>query len=255
MFIDARLGCLLLVTLLYTAAASAQQSRPPAQPGNGRIYLDVVVTPKSGPAVTGLQQQDFTLLDNKAPQTVTSFETVTGREAPIEVILVIDAVNTTAQNVSYERIEIDKFLRAEGGHLAYPIALAVFTDSGIQILGEFLSDGNALSASLDRNDVGLRTIGRSAGLSGEAERWKLSLAALRQLVASEASRPGRKVVLWVYSRLASPVRPKHPARLESAATGLRGYCESLDSAPAGPRHALRHRSSRIWRVYDAHLVL
>jgi VWFA-related protein len=196
-FIDVRLGCLVLVILLHTAAAPAQQPDRPTQPSNGKIHLDVVVAPKSGPPVSGLQQQDFTLLDNKIPQTITSFQAVTGREAPIEVILVIDAVNATAQNLNYERIEIDKFLRSEGGHLAYPIALAVFTDRGIQIVANFSSDGNALSAALQKEDIGLRTFGRSAGLSGEAERWKLSLAALRQLVASEALRSGRKVILWV----------------------------------------------------------
>lgn len=197
MFMGARLGCFLLVPLLYAAAASAQQSTPPAQPGNTKIYFDVVVTPKSGPPVAGLQQQDFTVLDNKAPQTITSFKAVTGREAPLEVVLVIDAVNTTVQHVNYERIEIDKFLRAEGGRLAYPIALAVFTDEGIQAVGNFSSDGNALSAALDRDDIGLRFITRSTGFYGAAERLQLSISALRRLVASEAPRPGRKVIVWV----------------------------------------------------------
>jgi VWFA-related protein len=161
------------------------------------MNLDVVVTSKSGPPVTGLQQQDFALLDNKAPQTITSFQAVSGRQAPIEVILVIDAVNTTSQNVSYERMQIDKMLRAEGGHLANPITLAVFTDQGTQIVGNFSSDGNALSDSLDRDNIGLRAIGRSTGYYGAAERWQLSLQALRQLVASVAPRQGRKVMLWV----------------------------------------------------------
>jgi hypothetical protein len=35
------------------------------------ICLDVVVTPKSGPPVSSLQQQDFIVLDNKVPQTIT----------------------------------------------------------------------------------------------------------------------------------------------------------------------------------------
>lgn len=109
----------------------------------------------------------------------------------------IDAVNATVHNISYERIELDKFLRAEGGHLAYPIALAVLTDSGIQIVGSPSTDGNALSAALQQVDAGLRTIGRSGGLAGAAERWKLSLGALRQLVASKIPRPGRQVMIWI----------------------------------------------------------
>jgi VWFA-related protein len=196
MFINARLGCFLLVTLLCTAALSAQQNNPLTQPGNAKIYLDVVVTPKPVP-LAGLQQQDFTLLDNKAPRTITSFEAVSGREAPIEVIVVIDAVNAAFHNVGYERTQLGNFLRAEGGHLAYPIALAVFTDKGVHLLGEFSSDGNALGALLDGDDSGLRAIGRSAGFYGAAERLQLSLDALDQLVAGEAPRPGRKVMVWI----------------------------------------------------------
>jgi VWFA-related protein len=197
MFIGARLGLFLLVPLLYTAAASAQQPAPATQPGNGTMYLDVVVTPKAGPPVSGLQQQDFTILDNKAPQAITSFKAVTGREAPLEAVLVIDAVNTTAEHVDYERIQIDKFLRAEGGRLAYPIAIVVFANKDIQVVANFSTDGNALSAALDREDIGLRSIVRSAGFYGATERLQLSLQALHKLVASEAPRRGRKVILWL----------------------------------------------------------
>jgi VWFA-related protein len=198
MFIDTRLGCFLLVmTVLCAAAASAQKSPTATQPGSSKIYLDVVVTPKSGAPVTGLQQQDFALLDNKAPQTITSFKAVTGREAPIEIIVLIDAVNTTAQTVSYERIEIDKFLRSEGGHLAYPIALAVFTDKGIRIAANFSSDGNALSAALQQDNPGLRDIGRSTGYYGAEERLQLSLQALSQLLANAPANSKRKIIVWV----------------------------------------------------------
>jgi VWFA-related protein len=136
-------------------------------------------------------------LDNNAPQTITSFKAVPGREAPIEVILVIDAVNTSYQTVSVARPEIDKFLRAEGGHLAYPVALVLFTDKGTQGLGSFSTDGNALSAELDQTDVALRSITRAAGFYGATERFELSIRTLGQLVEKMGTRPGRKLILWV----------------------------------------------------------
>lgn len=43
---------------------------------NRQITLDVVVTDKSGKPVAGLQQQDFTLLDNKEPNKILSFNAV-----------------------------------------------------------------------------------------------------------------------------------------------------------------------------------
>lgn len=192
-----RFACFILGTLLCTARISAQEpgaAPPPA--AASKIYLDVVVSPKSGPPVADLQQQDFTLLDNKSPRSFTSFQAFTGREAPIKVVLVIDAVNTGTQRVGYERIQIDKFLRADGGRLAYPVALAVFTDKGISIAAELSSDGNALSDALDKQEIAIRAIGRS-GLYAASERLQYSLAALHQLTASLAPQPGRKIVLWV----------------------------------------------------------
>ena len=56
------------------------------------------------------------LLDNKNPQLITSFKAFSGPDAPVEVILLIDAVDA---NFVYERSEIDKFLRAKGGQLAH----------------------------------------------------------------------------------------------------------------------------------------
>jgi VWFA-related protein len=200
MFNHARLArpvCVIFAAMLCATAAWAHQDAAPTQAANGKITLDVVVSPKSGPPVADLQQQDFTLLDNNTPQTITSFKAVTGREAPIEVVLVIDAVNASYQTVSVARLEIDKFLRAEGGRLAYPVALVLFTDKGTQGLGGFSTDGNALDAALNEADAGLRSITRSAGFYGATERVHLSIQMLGQLVEQMAARPGRKLMLWV----------------------------------------------------------
>jgi VWFA-related protein len=197
MFTSSRLTGFLLVVLFCSAAASAQENSPQVQGGNNRIHLDVVVTPKSGAPVADLQQQDFTVLDNNSPQPITAFAAVTGRQAPVEVILVIDAINIDAREIGYERIQIDKFLRSEGGHLAYPVAIVVATDAGAKLAENFSSDGNALSAAMDRDQIGLRDIGRSAGFYGASERLQYSLGALDQLIATETPRPGRKIILWV----------------------------------------------------------
>ncbi len=133
MSIETRFVFFLLAPLLYTAALPAQQNTQSAPSPASRIYLDVVVTPKSGPPVANLQQQDFVILDNKTPQHATSFQAFGGSQEPIEVVLVIDAVNISYQNLSFEREQIDKFLRANGGRLTQPTALAFFTDAGTQM--------------------------------------------------------------------------------------------------------------------------
>jgi len=197
MFLNARLRFFLILSLLYTATVSAQELIAPTQPDNSTMFLDVVVTPKSGPPVSGLQQQDFTILDNKVPQTILTFRAVRGREAPIEVVLVVDDVNAGFANIAYERSEIDKFLRTDGGQLAHPMALAFLTDDGIKVQDELSSDGNELSAGLDKYSLGLHSIRRSGGIYSAVERLQISLKALFELGTSEAARPGRKIILWI----------------------------------------------------------
>ncbi len=161
------------------------------------ITLDVVVTDKSGKPIPGLNQQDFTLLDNKQPQTIGSFDAVTGSAAPVEVVLVVDEVNTAFTNVSYERGQIEKFLRRNGAELDRPTSLVFLSDSGVTIGNLSSRDGNALLAELDQHEVGLRTIQRSQGIYGATERVGLSLQAIEQLAGYEANRPGRKLVIWL----------------------------------------------------------
>jgi VWFA-related protein len=195
MSISSRFGLFLLVPLLYTAGLCAQQNVPSTSVAS-RIDLDVVVTPKSGPPVADLQQQDFTILDNKTPKHITSFKAVNGSQDPVHVILVVDAVNSPYERIAYERGEIDKFLRANGGRLAQPIALAFVTDSGAQVQKAFSTDGNELSSSLDNYAVGLRDIRRSSQYQG-IDRFQLSMNALQEIARTAANLPGRKMIFWM----------------------------------------------------------
>jgi VWFA-related protein len=178
--------------------------RPPESAANAiqdqrRISIDVLATDASGKAISGLQQQDFTILDNEQPQKMTSFEALQGPTAdpPVEVILLIDLVNTTFERVAYERQEIDKYLRQNNGHLAYPVTLVVFSDTGTTIQPQPSRDGNALADLLESSNSSLRIIGRSAGVYGAEERLQTSFNTLDRLVAYEGSKPGRKMVIWV----------------------------------------------------------
>jgi VWFA-related protein len=196
MYIRTPFALALLVPMLCTAAVSAQRETPstPAAPSN--ISLAVVVTPKSGRPVADLQQQDFTIFDNKTPRPITSFHAFGGSQAPIHVLIVLDAVNVPYQSIAYSREEIDKFLHANGGQLAYPTQLAFFTDRGMQIQQSFSTDGNELSSSLDHYAVALRDIHRSSQYQA-SDRFNLSIGALQSLSESQAKLPGRKLIFWV----------------------------------------------------------
>jgi len=141
--------------------------------------------------------QDFAVLDNKAPQTITSFQALGGGEAPTEVIVVIDAVNAKPETICYERNQIDKFLSANGGRLPHPTTFAIFTDADTHIHPGFTTDGNALSASLKDKIVSINRVTPLAGYEGSTDRIQLSLKAMDTIAAYESTRPGRKLVLSV----------------------------------------------------------
>jgi VWFA-related protein len=61
----------------------------------------------------------------------------------------------------------------------------------------FSTDGNEMSESLKKQEIGLRTIRRSEGIYGAEDQSGISINALRTLAAREAGQPGRTVVLWV----------------------------------------------------------
>lgn len=193
MLIPVRLR-ILLASPVLASLAFAQQPAPPRSPND--LHLDVVVSTKNGAAAGALQEKDFTVLDNKVPQPLTSFRLV-DKNAPVEVIFVVDAVNATAVNVAYERDQIDKYLLANGGVLSHPTSLAVLTDKGIQAQGGGTLDGNVLAKSLAAVVTGFRFIGRSTGFYGAEERLDLSLNGLRLLVDQQAQRPGRKLIVWI----------------------------------------------------------
>ena len=192
----ARCWNVVAAVLLSCACAGAQQSVPAKAPG-GRITLDVVVSPKRGEPVAGLTQSEFTVLDNKVQQPIASFRALNGAQTPFEVILVVDAVNVPFSRLAFAREEIEKFLGANGGHLEQPTALAILTDTGTQLQQGFTRDGSGLRASFDKYDIGLREIRRSAGFYGASERFQTSLEGMRRLVAREAGRPGRKLLIWI----------------------------------------------------------
>ncbi|MGB6877241.1 MAG: VWA domain-containing protein, partial [Candidatus Acidiferrales bacterium] len=112
-------------------------------------------------------------------------------------------------------------------------------------VGGFSNDGKALSALLDKADVSLRDVGRSAGYYGAEERLQLSLAALRQLIASAARRPGRKIIIWISpgwplmsgpnTQLDAKQQQQVFANIVSFSTQLRRAGVAIDSIdPVGP---------------------
>jgi VWFA-related protein len=242
--ICAQLCCFLLCS--YATHSFAQQSVQALPPGaatespsntaSRHITLDVVVADQAGQAVRGLQQSNFTVLDDKQPQPLTSFRSVENPTAkpdpPVEVILVVDEVNTSFHDVAIVRQQAAQFLGQNGGKLEWPVSLVFFTVSGA-VGGTPSQDGNALIAELNQRATALRGATRSQGLHGAVERINLSLRTLGQLIDYQIPRPGRKLVLWIstgWSLLSTP-------RVELSSKDQQGLFASIVGISTGMRNA------------------
>ncbi len=175
-----------------------------------------MVTDGAGRPVAGLQQQDFTLLDNKKPRPIPFFRAVDGSiglagqlssagnganngigaDPPVEVILLIDATNNSLQNIVYERSQVATFLRQNGGHLAQPVTLMIFSELGVKAQPRPSTDGNMLADWLDKSESTIHTVPRSGGYDA-IERRALSMKTLRSIAEAETPKPGRKLLFWI----------------------------------------------------------
>lgn len=190
----------------FPQAGGAEQPPAISQPSaasnatEGSMQLDVVVTDKAGKAVSGLERNDFTLLDNNQPAKILSFHASGGTDAqaelPVQIIFVIDTVNVDFKYASFVRQEIEKYLARNGGRLDHPVSLMVFTNTGIDSGSGPATDGNALAAEVSQLDNRLRTIRPGEGVNGAIERFYSSIKVIAAVAESEANNPGRKLLIW-----------------------------------------------------------
>lgn len=203
-----RAGLILSIASFLSSAAAQVQVEPasPPRPTDHRLVLDVVVTDSSGKAAPGLQEKDFTVLDDGHEQKILAFRASGGdspsqpsqaAEPPVKIILLVDEVNSDFRRVAYERDQIKAFLLKNDGVLKQPMSIAFFSDAGIQIQNSSSQDGNVLLAAFDQHETALRSIRRSSGVYGAIERFQLSMNALQSLAQAEGKQPGRKLVVWI----------------------------------------------------------
>lgn len=209
------------------------------------IAVRVEVTDKSGHAVTGLEAADFKVFDNNHPVKVLGFRAVDATHpsaVPVEVQIVIDAVNSDAVLVARERDGVSAFLKESSGKLAYSTSIWMLENPGLTRIAGPSEDGGALLTALGSAPSLLRVINRSAGTWGDVERAGQGIKLLKEMVAPESRTPGQKLVLivspgWPLLFNYEPDQRKVVfEEIVSISNGLRESCISLYTLdPAGFR--------------------
>jgi VWFA-related protein len=190
-----------LRVILAVSLLAAEFSPAQTAPANSNVIeLDVAVTDKAGKPVPGLEQKNFTVLDDKHPANITSFKAVNVNAGvqgpPTEMVIVIDAINADVMKAERQREGIRDFLTSNQGKLPIPVSLITISDISVSQPSEPSLDGNAVAAVLDKSITGLRTVNRGTQFA-ESDRFDLSLKALNSIIQTEAPKPGKKLIVWV----------------------------------------------------------
>ena len=125
-----------------------------------RITLNVEVTDAAAKPVTDLEARDFTILDNHQPRKMTAFHAIDGEAMndATEVVILLDAVNSTAPALEAEKDGILKFLAASHGPLPYPTSFVLWSNGHLKATG----------ATTDRNAVGRAFVSVTKNLHSNA---------------------------------------------------------------------------------------
>ena len=182
----------------------SQRPVPKAQSAltrEGKIRLDVMVSDASGKPVIGLEPWEFRLFDNGQPRKLISFQRFDGARVKtgprVEVILVMDMLNLTFQQVAYVRTQVDAFLRQNGGQLKQPTSVMLLTDVGLRVQPRPSTDGNAIAGVVDGIKEHVSSINPAMGGEGWVERFQRSARAMDNIAQNEIKKPGRKLVIWI----------------------------------------------------------
>ena len=165
----------LLVFPLHSQTAAPDSGNPVATiKSKVRLVLvDVVVTNGKGEAVTGLQKQDFEILEDGKPQTISTFEEHHGAP-PTQIkvppmpphvytnfpvtqtadsvnVLLLDALNTPSRDQSYVHSQMIKYMKT----IPPGTRVAIFTlASRLRMLQGVTTDSSELLAVLNRAQAG-----------------------------------------------------------------------------------------------------
>jgi VWFA-related protein len=209
-------------------AQAAPQSTPQSTPtttlhvASRLVVIDVVVLDRNGKFVSNLDQSQFTVTEDKVPQTIRNFDPPNGHEmppgsagkmmvqssadlpkignAPVN-ILVFDEVNTPFMHLAYARQMMERYLKRMPEVLPVPTLFIAAGSKKIQVLHDYTQSRADLLTSIRTHtadaDFTMLTNTLNGGTSGSDDGMVKTLGALTQIASSVRGVQGRKNVIWV----------------------------------------------------------
>jgi VWFA-related protein len=203
------------LSLLEAAQAGVGQGSATGNPGTPTIqvtsrlvFLDVTVLDKKGrPVVKGLAKDDFTITEDKRPQSIFSFEApqthtisaIAGDDnpdgkAPL-TIFVLDLLNSSFEDFAFIRYSVQKFLAAQPPLLSSPAEMMLIDNESLELMQGPTRNKADLLYALDHLPPVIPYKWQADSFN--EERFNQSLDALQQIALQNKGVPGRKNIIWV----------------------------------------------------------
>lgn len=197
-------------SLLVSTALAQSDQQPPAptlRVTSTLVFLDVTVLDKKGHPVDNLAKDDFTITEDKKPQSIFSFEAPgehiptlkspaepLDRKAPVNII-VLDLLNSRFEDFAYIRYSVRNFLLSQPERLSTPTEMLVIGNESLDMLQGFTRNRNELLDALAHLPAALPWKRMNASFFWD--RFVQSLDALQQVALQNTGVQGRKNVIWV----------------------------------------------------------
>ena len=208
-----RFVCVMFYGLLWHGSIRliAQQQAPQGQPSSPGVltlkttsqlvFMDVTVLDAKGhPVVKGLTRDDFSITEDKEPETIFSFEPpqahVTksaGEKAP-ETIFVLDRLNSNFEDFAFINYSIKRYLSSQPKQLDSPSELMVLGNKSLELVQSYTTSRADLLYAVAH----IRgAIPYKMNPSFYLERFVQSMDALQQIALQSRGVPGRKNIIWI----------------------------------------------------------
>ncbi len=186
------------------------------------MILDVEVFDREGHFVPNLDQSQFLVTEDKAPQTIRNFEAPEDHampaakpgemlvrstadlpkigSAPVNV-LVIDELNTPFPQIAHAQQSLRRFLERQPEVLTVPTLFVAAGNSQMAVLHDFTQSRDDLIASVKQHvtdvDFDAMINQLNGGRTGSQSGFVKTVGALAQLASVLRGIPGHKNVVWV----------------------------------------------------------
>jgi VWFA-related protein len=200
---------LFLLVLFRVQPIHPQQNTaiPTFQSTTTLVFLDITVVDKKGHIVTsGLTKDDFTITEDKRPQTIFSFESPESHapkkhasddtpdgSAPT-TIFILDQLNSGPGDFAFLCDQTKKYLEAQPSHLAAPAEIMLVGNQSLELLQGYTRSRDDLLFALQHIPT---AIPYKLDPAFKDERIFQSIQALQQVALQNNGIPGRKNIVWI----------------------------------------------------------